>query len=185
MLYSNYSKNKEKLAKSEPMLSNLRTTVLAHLGSSRWYNQLEGILPENWDKNYSVVLYTEPDDVLKNFKEEISHRDSIPVKESKIITILASKKEDTVPGRYIEFNKRDNEFPYEANKWTIHHDSTVLIKPIFHVDHRLIWITGDREINFFSTEDIKKVPFKHTIHVYTPDVDVLTKVQYMKFSDLE
>lgn len=184
MLYSNYSKSEETIANSEPILSNLRMTVLAHLRSSRWYNQLEGILPENWEKDYDLVLYYDPHDVLMNFKEELRHRDSKLVSETKILSVLASNKEDTIPGKYIEYTKRDNEFPYEANKWTIKQGDCLLSKPNFHVDHRLVWITGSRKIGFFSIEDIKKLPFKYTIHVYTPDVDILTKVQYMKFNDI-
>ena len=185
MLYSSYSKNEKNIVTLEPVLGNLRMAVLAHLRSSRWYNQLEGILPENWEEDYDLVLYSDPVDVLNAFKEQKYHRYSTLIAENQILSFLASKKEDTKPGRYFEYTKRDNDFPYEENEWAVNNDLTEFVKPVFHVDHRLIWITGSREINFFSTEDIKKIPFKYTIHVYTPDVDVLTKVQYMKSINIE
>lgn len=185
MLYSCYSKREKEFSTSEPLLSNLRTIALAHLMSSRWYGLLEGILPENWEENYELELCSNPDDVLKDFKEEVYHRGSIPISEKKILNFLASKKEDTVPGKYIEYTKRDNDFPYEDNKWTVNHDLTEFVKPTFHVNHRLIWITGSRQIDFFSNEDISKLPFKYTIHIYRPEVEVLTKVEHMRFNGLD
>lgn len=182
MLYSVYSEKVNDLALLNNNLSVVKKALLNHLKSRQWYDRVTEVLPSNWDDQTNLVLYSNPNDVYLAFKEETRHRGYTPVFEKEIVLVLGSEKQNASKGKYVEYTKRDDDFPFDANKWTSNTDMCEFEKPSFHVDHRLVWISAERSIDFLSTQDINEIPYKYTVHVYNPEATVLTNVHSMELN---
>lgn len=184
MLYSVYSKKETELENMKQQLSDAQASVLSHLHSESWYKRVISALPKNWKKTYTVKLYSSPYEVYSAFREESVHRDSWDVYHRIIKNVFTSKGIKATPGKYVEHKKRDNDYTIEENVWIVDQSREETTYPDFHVNHRLVWITAERKIDFFSNENLKNIPFsKYTIHVYNPEASVLTEVQQLKLNN--
>lgn len=184
MLYSVYSKKQKGPEDMGQQLNDVQALLLSHLHSESWYERLVSALPEGWEKTYEVKLYSLPYEAYSAFREESVSRDAWDVYERIIKKVLTSEGIKATPGRYVEHKKRDNDYPMEENVWVVDQYREETIYPDFHVNHRLVWITAERQIDFFSNENLNNLPFsKYTIHVYNPEASVLTEVQQLKLNN--
>ena len=126
---------------------------------------------------------------MLQFREEKRSCGSRLVYDRRILAVIFNKQRATdgvsfkyepTPAKYDEHKRRDYEYPVEENVWKIDTELSEYSTPIFHVDHKLIWITQERNVDIKSNVKIEDVPYKYTISIYVPTEETLIEVEKMK-----
>lgn len=192
MLMSVYSKNLEKVTNgSTSQMSDAQIKLLNLIRSKGRFEQLMEVLPEGWENTFEIICYSDPVSVSQQFREERRSTGSKRVYERKILSIIFNKqrandgvsfKYNPTPAKYDEIKRRDYDFPIEENAWKIDTDLSEYSPAIFHVDHKLIWLMQEREVEINSNVNIEDVPYKYSINIYVPTEETLIEVEKIKKS---
>lgn len=182
MLFSLYTEKISALSASSLQLSVAQIALLRKLQSKTMFKELMDALPKDWEKSFKIVFYDSPEKVNQKFQNFIKYKGNKVVHEVIVSSIIASKLEETIPAKYDEYLKRDYDYPIEEDKWKINQDLTYFTPSSFHLDHKLIWLSKEREIPMSSNDTIESVDYKYTINVYVPNPDIVIDVENLKLN---
>lgn len=189
MLMSTYSVNVEKVADSTSQMSEAQVKLLNLIRSKGRFDQLMEVLPDGWEDKFEIVYYDDPISVAHNFREEKRSTGSKVIYDRKILSVIFNKrrlsdgvtfKYNAIPAKYDEHKRRDYDYPIEENVWKTDTDLSEYIPASFHVDHKLIWLVQEREIDINSDVRIEDVPYKYSINIYVPTEETLIEVEKIK-----
>jgi len=181
MLNSVYSKKLDNLSGTPTCLTSTQMDLLKVLKSKSRFEQLMEVLPENWESTFKIKIFDNPDKVATSFMNQKTIAYGKNVFERSIISVVVSDKHPATPGRYEEHIKKDNDNPRD---WKVYQGLTELVRPSFHVDHKLIWTTKERAIDPNSKDSLNNVDYIYTINIYVPSIDTLCNVENMKLNNL-
>lgn len=191
MLLSVYSENVKKVVDSTSQMSEAQIKLLNLIRSKGRFDQLIEVLPENWEDKFEIVYYDDPSIVSREFREERRSYGSRIVYDRKILSVIFNKqrladgvtfKYEPTPAKYDEHKRRDYDYPVENNVWKTDTELSEYYPSSFHVDHKLIWVTKQREVDINSDVKIENVPYKYSINIYVPTEETLIEVEKIKNS---
>lgn len=191
MLMSTYSANIKKVVDTTDQMSEAQIKLLNLIRSKGRFDQLMEVLPEDWENKFEIICYDDPADVTHEFREEKRSCGSKVVYDRKILSVIFNKqrKKDgvtykyaAIPAKYDEHKRRDYEYPIEDNVWKTDTELSEYSPASFHVDHKLIWLLQQREVDINSETKIEDVPYKYSINIYVPTEETLIDVEKIKKS---
>ena len=189
MLLSTYTENIDKVVDLATQMSEAQIRLLNLIRSKGRFDQLMEVLPEGWENKFEIICYDNPTDVSHQFREEKRSTGSRVVYERKILSVIFNKqrlndgvtfKYNAIPAKYDEHKRRDYDYPIEANAWKTDIELSEYTPCSFHVDHKLIWVVQQREVDINSDARIEDVPYKYSINIYVPTEETLIEVEKLK-----
>lgn len=183
MLNSVYFEKLGKLSNATQHLTDAQLSLLNAINSKSRFEQLMEALPDDWEKTHKINIYTDIPSTIYAFRNLAKYRGKNCIYERSVISVIVSDKHKATPSRYYEHFKRDYDYPPEEDKWKVDHDLTEFFPASFHVDHRLIWVMREREVEPNSGMSIENADFTYSINVYIPSAETLANVETLKLNN--
>lgn len=183
MLNSVYLESLDKLSYVTQHLTDAQLSLLNAINSKSRFEQLMEALPDDWEKTHKLNFYTDIPSTIYAFRNLTKYKGKTCIYERTVLSVIVNDKHKAVPSSYYEHLKRDYDYPPEEDKWKVDHDLTEFVPASFHVDHRLIWIMSEKEVNPDSNIPIQNADATYSINVYIPSAETLANVETLKLNN--